>query len=263
MSKTVYIGSAVGDENGQGRGGEPGNQTGRELKIEPWYLSKKGWIVLRPKDSETAKKLAYDMESACRNKNIGYDKDDRDTLRIVSEKVGYDCAKVDTPCECDCSSLVGVCCLYAGVKVSSFSTASEVNTLMKTGKFEKLTDAKYTEQSDYLKAGDILVTKVKGHTAIVINGGDKEVSQPSPVVEQPVVKAPYVLVLGSVNVRKIAPDGRVICIAHKGDKLPYLGKTVEFSEKSKWYSVSTKLGNGYISAFANRKTKYTKLIENE
>lgn len=261
MSK-VYLAHAVGDEHGQASGGEAGNQNGRELRTQGWYLNTKGWIVLRPKDPEVAKKIAYDAKAAVNNMHIGYDQKDRSTLYKVAEKVGFDCAKVTTNCECDCSSLVQVCLAFAGIKVGSFSTASEVSTLMKTGKFEKLTEAKYTEQSDYLKTGDILVTKVKGHTAVVISDGDKAHVSDEPAVEKPDTKK-YVLVLGSVRVRKLAPLGTVICIAHKGDKLPYLGETLEFSDKSKWYSVSTPFGNGYISAFANRKTKYTKLIENE
>lgn len=260
--KTVYIAHAVGDEHGKASGGEAGNQNGRELRTQSWYLNTKGWVVLRPKDPEIADKIAYDAKAAANNMNIGYDQSQRNTLYACAEKVDFDCAKINTLCECDCSSLVRVCLAYAGIRVSNFNTASEVNTLMKTGKFDKFTDAKYTEQSSYLKAGDILVTKVKGHTAIVLNNGDKAEAQSDPVVEVPTTGA-YVLVLGSVNVRKLAPLGRIIYTAHKGDKLPYLGDTIEFSDKSKWYSVNSPSGPGYISAFANRKTKYTKLIEHE
>lgn len=261
--KAAYIAHAVGDEHGKASGGEAGNQNGRELRTQPWYLNPKGWVVLRPKDPEVAEKIAYDAKAAANNMHIGYDQKERNTLYACAEKVGFDCAKVTTDCECDCSALVRVCVTYAGIKVGHFNTASEVNTLMKTGKFEKLTDEKYTEHGDYLKVGDILVTKVKGHTAVVISDGAKanETVVPDPEPEDPSV--PYVLVLGSVNVRKLAPIGRVIYTAHKGDKLPYLGDTISFSDGAKWYSVSCPNGNGYISAFANRKTKYTKLIENE
>ena len=51
---TVYIGNAVGDEHGKAAGGEPGNQTGKELYIQPWYKNKKGWRVFRPKSYEVA-----------------------------------------------------------------------------------------------------------------------------------------------------------------------------------------------------------------
>lgn len=261
MSKTVYIGNAVGDEHGQASGGEAGNQNGKELRTQPWYLNKKGWIVLRPKDSAVASKLAYDMKAACNNTHIGYDQKQRNTLFDAASKVDYDCSKVTTPCECDCSSLVRVCLWYAGIKVKNFNTASEADVLMKTGKFEKLTDAKYTEKSAYLKTGDILITAVKGHTAIVLNDGDKAEHDPEPTPPAPTPTTDaYVLVLGSVRVRESAPKGKCIMIAHKGDKLPYLGETVTLDDGAEWYYVSTKKGNGYISAYTNKKKKYTKLI---
>ena len=42
---------------------------------------------------------------------------------------------------------------------------------MRTGEFIKLTDSKYTKSENYLGAGDILVTKTKGHTVIVLSNG--------------------------------------------------------------------------------------------
>ncbi|HIV29976.1 MAG TPA: peptidoglycan-binding protein [Candidatus Pullichristensenella excrementipullorum] len=53
---------------------------------------------------------------------------------------------------------------------------------MDTGEFVKFTSSKYTSQDDYLGAGDILVTKTKGHTAVVLTNGDRydgEVEEPS------------------------------------------------------------------------------------
>lgn len=258
--KTVYLAHAVGDEHGQASGGEAGNQNGRELRTQAWYLNPKGWIVLRPKNPEVAKKIAYDAKAAANNMHIGYDQKERNTLYAAAEKVGFDCAKVTTDCECDCSALVKVCIAYAGIKVGHFNTASEVNVLMKTGQFDKLTDAKYTEQSDYLRTGDILVTKIKGHTAVVISDGDKAYVTPDPLVEKPNT-GKYVMVLGSVNVRKLPPDGRVIMVAHKRDKLPYLGATVTVADGTEWYYVSTDRGDGYISAFTGKKKKYTQLVE--
>lgn len=219
---TVYIGNAVGDEHGKGSGGEAGNQSGKELRTQPWYLNKKGWIVLRPKDENVAVNLVYDMKAACNNTHIGYDQSQRNTLYTAASKVNFDCAKVTTPCECDCSSLVRVCLAYAGIKVANFNTESEVKRLMATGKFLELTESKYTEKPDYLMAGDILVTKVKGHTAIVLNDGDKAEHGPDPE-PQPVPEAYVYVKGGSVYVRegdnKSTP---VVGTAHRGDKLPYV-----------------------------------------
>lgn len=259
---TVYIGNAVSDENGKAKGGTAGDQTGRELRIQPWYLNAKGWRVLRPKSAEVAKKLAYDMKAACNNKNIGYDQGQRNTLYTASEKVGFDCSKVSEPCECDCSALVRVCLAYAGIKVKNFNTANEAAILLATNQFEELKDAKYTKQSAYLRVGDILVTSVKGHTAIVLNDGSKADgdSKPEPPAPTPTPTTDsYVLVLGSVNVRESAPSGKVIYTAHKGAKLPYLDKTVKVADGGEWYFVKTPSGNGYISAFTNKSKKYTKL----
>lgn len=68
----------------------------------------------------------------------------------------------------------------------------------------------------------------------------------------PVQTDKYVLVVGgSVNVRN-APNtaGRVICVVHRGDKLPYIDTAA-----TGWYHVRSPKGDGYIT---NRE-KYTKL----
>lgn len=170
---TVYIGGASSDEYGGARGGEAGNQTGRELKKQAWYLSSKGWRVFRAKETNVAKRIADDMRFAIANKNIGYDQGQRNTLYNLASKVGFDCSKVTTPCECDCSSLVRVCLAYAGVRLKDFNTVSEAVRLIASDDFIELTGEKYTDQSAYLKEGDILVTKVQCHTAVVLNNGSK------------------------------------------------------------------------------------------
>lgn len=170
---TVYIGNAVADENGGAKGGKPGNQSGREVRKQAWYLNKKGWRVFRAKSVAVASKIADDMRKAIANKNIGYDQSQRNTLYNYASKVGFDCANVETPCDTDCSALVRVCCAYAGVKLSNFNTASEAAQLLASGQFVEMAGDKYTNQSAYLCEGDILVTKTKGHTAVVLNDGSK------------------------------------------------------------------------------------------
>ena len=77
-----------------------------------------------------------------------------------------------------------MCVAYAGIIAKDFYTATEVSNLMATGAFTKLTSSKYTDQSAYLGAGDILVTKTKGHTAVVLTNGSKyEGSVEEPKVE--------------------------------------------------------------------------------
>lgn len=243
---TVYIGNAVGDEHGRASGGDAGNQTGKELRIQPWYKNKKGWRVFRPKSAEVVQKLVYDMKAACENMNIGYDQKQRNTLYTASKSYGFDCAKVNEPCECDCSSLVRVCVLYAGIAVDDFNTASEPSRLLATGEFEEKTGAEYTDSSKKLSAGMILCTATKGHTAIVLNDGpDAEPYPPAPTEE-------YVEVVGkSVNVRNAdSKKGKILFTAHRGDEFPF----IEIAP-SGWYEIDTKKGVGYITSLP----RYTRL----
>ncbi len=261
MSKTVYLAHAVGDEHGQASGGTAGDQTGKEVRISAWYKNDKDWVILRCKDRNAAKKIAYDARAAAENPKIGYDQHEGNTLFHEAEKVGFACALVDTPCECDCSKLVRVCLWYAGIKVGHFNTANEAEVLMKTGAFEKLDAAEYTEKPDKLMIGDILVTRVKGHTAVVLNDGkDAEITpepEPEPEPEPQYCKVVYVKG-GSVYVRTVdhvptdkkANSESIIGTAHRGDKLPYLG-----TGDSGWYHVEFKGREGYIS----NKPRYTEV----
>lgn len=168
---TVYIGSARIDERGRASGGQAGDQTGKEVSTQAWYRHAKGWAVLRPKDGAKAKKIAEAMQVACDNDNIGYDQYQNQSLWNLVKDKGFDPAKADKPCETDCARLVRVCCAYAGIMADDFYTATEATVLMRTGEFIKLTDSKYTDAPDYLGAGDILVTRSKGHTAVVLSNG--------------------------------------------------------------------------------------------
>ena len=172
---SVKIGSARIDENGRAHGGQSGDQTGKEVSTQAWYLSSKGWRVYRAKNPAVAEKIAQCMERACANRAIGYDQYQRNTLYKEAEPFGFDVSKVTTPCETDCSALVRVCCAYAGITglPADFRTGNMPSYLAKTGAFVELTGSKYTEQSIYLGRGDILVTKVSGHTVVVLTNGDK------------------------------------------------------------------------------------------
>ena len=171
----VKIGSARIDENGRASGGAAGDQTGREVSTQAWYLHKKGWRVLRARDDRAAEKIARCMEMACANRSIGYDQGQRNSLYKAAELVGFDVSRVKTACETDCSALVRVCCAYAGITglPSGFRTANLASNLLGTGAFVELKGAKYQEQALYLGRGDILVTKTSGHTAVVLTNGSR------------------------------------------------------------------------------------------
>lgn len=172
---TVYIGGASIDENGKAHGGQAGNQTGKELKKQKWYLHSKGWRVFRARSAEAQAKLAACMAAAVANKHIGYDQYQRNTLYKAAEPFGFDVSKVTVDVECDCSALVRVCCAFAGILglPEGFRTTNEPKNLLATGAFTEMTGDKYQKKANYLKAGDILCTPVQGHTVIVLTDGDK------------------------------------------------------------------------------------------
>ena len=169
----VTVGSARIDERGKTTGGQAGDQnSGKEVSTQNYYVHSKGWRVFRAKEPAVREKIAAAMKAACANNKIGYDQSGRNTLYNLAKNVGFDPAKVTTACETDCSALVRVCCAFAGITMNNFNTATQPKVLMATGAFMELTGEKYTKRSDYLMAGDILVTKTQGHTVIVLTSGN-------------------------------------------------------------------------------------------
>lgn len=190
---SVRVGSARIDERGSAIGGKAGDQTGREVATENWYLHGLLWYVLRAKDPAAREKIAQDMEYACANPKIGYDQGQNQSLLQVAKKVGYNCSKVQEPCETDCARLVRVCVLYAGIDSPDFYTGTELAVLYGTGKFSVLKSDKYCRSSDYLRRGDILVTRSRGHTVVVLDDGAK--------VKKETFKPYKVKITKDVNVR--------------------------------------------------------------
>ena len=180
MSKWI-VGSARIDENGHAHGGAAGDQKQTagtpdykgEVSMQTFYVHSKGWYIFRAKKEKHRKKLAKSMIRACNNKNIGYDQYQRDGVVVK----GTDTKE---PTECDCSSLVRRCIIEAtGKDPGNIRTVSMPEMLKATGLFEPMMP--YTSHTT-LYTGDILVTKVSGHTVIVCYGEDSDdgkVAQPT------------------------------------------------------------------------------------
>lgn len=163
------IGSARIDERGKATGGKAGDQKQKtspdykgEVSMQNFYVSSKGWYILRANEVNVASNIALAMTIACNNPNIGYNQARR--LDIIKD--GTHSTK---PTSCDCSSLVRQCIREAGIDVVNFTTANEASVLMATGHFDKYV---YTKGSQ-LYLGDILVTKTKGHTVVVTSGATR------------------------------------------------------------------------------------------
>lgn len=163
----LIVGSARIDENGNLKNGKTGDQTRKEVSTQAYYTHKKGWYVLRAKSVAHANALATAMKQACDNNKIGYDQNERNGVITQLKKYGS-LDKIATATECDCSSLVRTCIIQAtGKDVGNITTANEASVLEASGLFEA---KKSVTGEGMLYNGDILVTKTKGHTVIVVSG---------------------------------------------------------------------------------------------
>lgn len=165
MSK-VKFGSARISETGGINGAKGDQKNGAEVSIQDYYMSNKGWVCLRAIDEKDASRLAQAMTDACKNDFIGYGQNDRTDLdKFV--KAGVKLKDINVPSNVDCSRLVWACIYEAmGIDVGNFNTSSEVDCILKSGKFTK----EVINSERDCKIGDILVTKTKGHTVICVDG---------------------------------------------------------------------------------------------
>lgn len=167
----MRIGHASIDENKKSRGGQPGDQTKKEVCTRTFY--KKPWVyLLRCKDSKKAEKMAQACETMCENDCIGYDQANRLTLNKELKALGYDYTRLKNPCECDCSSFMTVCAQCAGIDIpypggNAPTTSNMVKIFTSTGMFELITNGINEEQN--LRRGDILVGKPATHTVMVLD----------------------------------------------------------------------------------------------
>lgn len=176
------IGHASIDENKHAKGGTAGDQTGKEVCIRDWY--KKPWhTVIRANDTNVADRMATCCEFLCRSNIVGYDQNQRNTLRSELVKVHWNPMSLAVPCETDCSAFMSVCAEYAGVSMygqytngNAPTTRNMVEKFYATGMFSVLTYKTYLESDNSLIRGDILVGN--GHTAMCLDSGTKQFNKP-------------------------------------------------------------------------------------
>jgi len=260
----VKIVHAVGDENGGGYGGQAGDQTGREIRVQNWYNRDGGWaVVLECTDSALAARAVDFAIKIAADDSFGYDKTDRATGLQAIQSAGGDVSSAEDS-EFDCSSLARAVYYLAGLKVANVSTHNMEKVFVATGKFIAHREPEWRESADYAKKGCLYLTAGK-HVAIVISNGSKaDITTDVPINEEAEVEPPYVLIKGKVNVRelpgkyydangKVQFCGNPIYVA-RDERLPFC----EFDEETGWYGVQCPKGNGFVS---NEIPKSAKLVK--
>ena len=169
------------DERNKYTGGKAGDQTGEEWKLTDWY--NRPWnCVLRHPDAKIRAMIADKAEKAAKNNNVGYDMYQRYTFWVELQKVGYDPAKITTPCEADCSSGITAIVRSIGFElgdkklqaIPETTYTENMKTHLEKAGFEVLTNTKYTKSQANLLRGDILLNHTKHCATNLTNGSNYE-----------------------------------------------------------------------------------------
>lgn len=130
----LYAWASLG-ENGKAKGGKPGNQNGKELKVAKWYDFGQTHTI-RFKSNSRGRKCAKIMKFLCKAKQIGYSQDTRFTLYDVCAKYDWNWSKIKEMIEndtfplvnTDCSSLISVVVnlAYGKVKLGRYTTTGSI-----------------------------------------------------------------------------------------------------------------------------------------
>lgn len=230
----VRIGHSSKDEKGRFSGGVAGDQTGKEVCIRSWYNG--DWdFVARFKDRVKAEKAAKACEDACNNPKVGYDRGERNDLRTEAKRVDYQLDKIETPCESDCSSLMGVCVEAAGIRLpegNGPTTRTLRRVLEQSGEFEILTADKYLTTDQHTLRGDILCAEGE-HTVMVLDNGSKSTAQAEPAKPDKVTTYCSVRLPRLESGSKGAAVRRMqeLLMAH-GEKLPKYGADGDFGAET-------------------------------
>ena len=170
------ISNSGSDEHGNYKGGQAGDQTGREWYIRDWY--NRPWnCVLRHPNEEVRKCLATLAVKAANNDRIGYDQSQRDTYKEALKEAGWDPEAIDRNVESDCSAGVianiiatGYILGIAGLQRFGATYTGNMRAEARNRGFDVLTDAKYLTSSEYLMAGDIPLNDQHHVCTVVTNG---------------------------------------------------------------------------------------------
>ncbi len=168
---SVLIGHAASSESGT-INGVAGDSTGKEVCTRTWYSKPWNFMAVHP-DAGVRERHALAVEAACRNDNIGYGQNDRNTLNTLAKRVGYDLAKVGR-CNCDCSSLQNVAAVASGAAGVTYGgngwTTYNMKAALQNAGYRIITERAYLENAEYCVRGAIYVNTSTHTVAGLTNG---------------------------------------------------------------------------------------------
>ena len=236
-------------------GGLPGDQTGKEIFSEPFYLNDSKYLLICRDKDMAARALAFAIEIA-NNDAFGYSQD-KDERWSGFKSIMANGGRVDGASgSFDCASFIITVYILAGLKIKPDGYTGSMRSQFKaTGMFDIYQGSPYTTSSDYAKAGCLYLrpkTSTRGgHVFMAMQDGSNTASDednegtdtPESADGQPVVMRIRVDEIKEwCNVRNspvIAKDN-IIGHAYKNDEYDVLGVEDE------WYRINYKGRVAYI-----------------
>lgn len=212
---SVMCAWASSNERGKLKGGNPGDQTGREVKCGSIYNFGQT-RVYRCTNRSRAVKIGAAAKAIALNNYFGYCQTHRSSGYIALKNTGWIVANVKTKCEVDCSELA-VCSVnvaFSKAMLSSSVYSGNIGkALIATGYFKELTASKYLGKSEYIKCGDIIVAPGK-HVIVAYTDGSKTSQNTISTTIQGIVSGNSLIKRGQQEAIKftgvnIATDGKV------------------------------------------------------
>ena len=173
------------NELGQLVGGQPGDQTGKEARIEayPSYYRADSYpwdYILHCTNDELRLEAVRLACAGAANDMLGYDSGDlKNTFWEEVQAADYDPALVASPCSANCATSVLTFYRCAAIRlgireVMDIDCTENVwmmeEVLMETGLFEKITDEERLHAPDRNMAGDIYTAESR-HTIMQVSDG--------------------------------------------------------------------------------------------
>lgn len=236
---------AYSDENGKARGGQRGDQSGKEIRIREWYERDGGWSVyIECTDPLLAEAAAYNAQLIAEDGSFGYNQDDR--WSGYDEIISGGSIDEAEAGDFDCSSLCIAAYILAGLDMKPEGYTGNIERLfLETGRFKSYNDAAHLNSSNLAKIGGMYL-EPKKHVLMMLEDGENAAVVQPPAATAPSSSEKRVYAKGSVRVRTAPIDGTKIMTLRKGESLPYVGA---------WYVVDVDGKRGYISA----NKKYTEV----
>ncbi len=232
-------------------GGKVGDQTGKEISSEPFYLNDSKYLLICRDPAMAARALSF-MVQIAENNAFGYSQDSGERWSGYKSIVANGWRVDGAGGSFDCASAIITAYILAGLRIAPEGyTGSMYSQFKATGLFDIYKGAPYTTSDAYAKAGCLYLrpktSKRGGHVFMAMQDGSRDASgeetnELESAAGQPVlVRIRVDEIKEWCNVRKgPSTNDDIIGHAYKDDEYDVLGVDEE------WYRINYNGVVGFI-----------------